>query len=85
MSKINDGGPDDRDLLVDLRDYFASAAMAAIIAKLPLRSTNPVEGVPPAEAQSVEVRNAAMRMVAVGAYGYADAMLAARDLTEAAS
>lgn len=48
-----------------LRDYFAAKAMAAIIAKTPFQS-NPDDYTP-------------YDKTAVGAYDYADAMIAARD------
>lgn len=53
------------DAGMTLRDYFAAKAMAAIIAKTPFQS-NPDDYTP-------------YDKTAVGAYDYADAMIAARD------
>lgn len=79
MSKIDDGGPaapvplfdEDLDLVgstrgMSLRDWFAGQALAAIVAKQP---TEMVEAYEPLDFEMT---------VAHGAYGYADAMLAAR-------
>lgn len=51
---------------MELRDYFAAQALAAIIAKVPPTPEAPV--VTPL-----------VRSIAVGAYNYADAMLLARN------
>ena len=61
-----------------LRDWLAAKAMAAIISKIELMGVNPPSS-SGAASVSDEHRDAIMRCVAVGAYNYADAMLAERD------
>jgi len=63
---------------VKLRDRLATAAMSAIIAKIPLRGTNfpfDVGQIDISDEQTYTI----MRSVAKAAYGYADCMLEARE------
>jgi hypothetical protein len=85
MTKHNDGGPAfprrDYDAPgMTLRDYFAAQAMAAIISKLPLKGwlvgDTGVEHEPVPLSATPRIQSA----IAVGAYGYADAMLNAREV-----
>jgi hypothetical protein len=75
MSKIETGGPAFPTNMggdgMTLRDYIAAEAMAAIIAKLPLKAVHP--GGPPDEEYATTIT-----MVVAGAYSYADAMLLMR-------
>lgn len=77
MSKINDGGPafpvngpNGNHPGMSLRDWFAGLAMAAIIAKRP----------PITDREGNAKGDAVIRASAVGAYDYADAMLAEREI-----
>ncbi len=84
--KITDGGaafPDnDGDYGMRLRDYFAAKAMQAIIAKMPFGFKGTGEPDKFTGVKSVDNDTAfdAISNVACGAYAYADAMLAAREL-----
>jgi len=62
-----------------LRDWFAGQAMKSLIEKIPIVSygTNDFENM--SEVISEEKRKKLMDMVAIGAYLYADAMIAERE------
>lgn len=62
---------------MSVRTYAAVKAMAAIISKVPLQSLNAPRGVPAADPHDgPESRDMVMAMVAAGAVGYADALIA---------
>ncbi len=75
-------GNDEQDGMT-LRDYFAAKAMQAIIAKIPLCGQNATLAAElSAIVSKTHEKAEIMAEVAIGAYNYADAMLAAKELTE---
>lgn len=84
MAKIDNGGPafpvldlsKTQERGLSLRDWFAGQALAALIAKAPLTCTgenDPLGGLPITQNQADEIAES----MAVSAYEYADAMIAA--------